>query len=135
MKGEKMQNVSFRTVEDFLDFLPDDERQVAIFLRELVFESLPYVSEHLAYNVPFYRIRKNICFVWPASVLWGRRKTYSGVRFGFSCGDMLTDPENYLDRGGRKSVYWRDFLSISDIDSATLKNLLYQAEEYDRRRG
>lgn len=41
-------------------------------------------------------MRKDICFLWPASVLWGRRKTYDGVRLGFSYGNLLPSAAGYL---------------------------------------
>src|SRR5688572_22518649 len=96
---QKMQNVSFSNVDEFLEFLPDDERKIVEVLRNLVFNCIPYCTEKLSYNVPFYRVNKNICFIWPASVQWGKTKSNNGVRLGFSNGYLMQDEIGYLDKG------------------------------------
>lgn len=127
-----MQNVSFKSVEEFLDFLPEDELKVTEFLRTIVFECIPDATEKLAYNVPYYKRHKNICFIWPASILWGKKKTYEGVRLGFVSGHLLTDPEAYLEKGERKFVYWKDFGSIKEIDVDLIKSFLFEATLIDQ---
>ena len=107
----KMQNVRFNNIDDFLAFLPDDELKLVEYLRRLVFRCVPDVSEKLSFNVPYYKRHRNICFIWPASVLWGKKKTYDGVRFGFTNGCLLADEAGYLEKGKRKQVYWKDFTS------------------------
>lgn len=123
----KMQNVSFQTVEEFLEFLPDDELKIVTVLRELVLSCMPDACEKLSFNVPFYKRHKTVCFIWPASVLWGKRKTYIGVRFGFANGYLLQDEIGYLDKGARKQIYWRDFTSVKSIDIDLLKAYLFEA--------
>jgi hypothetical protein len=70
-----MQNVNFTNVDDFLEFLPEQELRIVEALRRTIFDCIPNVSEKLSYNVPFYKRKKGICFIWPASVLWGKKKT------------------------------------------------------------
>jgi hypothetical protein len=123
----KMQNVSFKSVEEFLDFLPDDELKITEILRELITNCIPDVTEKLSYNVPYYKRKKNICFLWPASVLWGKKKTYEGVRFGFVNGHLLNDDINYLHKGDRKQVYWKDFTTVTKTDLEILKTYLLDA--------
>ena len=123
----KMQNVSFKSVEEFLDFLPDDELKITEILRELITNCIPDVTEKLSYNVPYYKRKKNICFLWPASVLWGKKKTYEGVRFGFVNGHLLNDDINYLHKGDRKQVYWKDFTTVTKTDLEIIKTYLLDA--------
>jgi uncharacterized protein YdhG (YjbR/CyaY superfamily) len=66
----KFQNVKFKNVDEFLDYLPDNEREIVDFLRDIVFNSLPNPLEKLSYNVPFYHLNSRVCFIWPASVPW-----------------------------------------------------------------
>ncbi|MBK9077502.1 MAG: DUF1801 domain-containing protein [Flavobacteriales bacterium] len=80
----------FATVQECLDFLPPDGRALTGELRELLVQEAPELKERISFNVPFYKVRRDICFLWPASVLWGNRKTYDGVRVGFSYGHLLT---------------------------------------------
>ena len=124
---QKMQDVSFKNVAEFLDFLPDDELKMTELLRHAIFICLPTVSEKLAYNVPFYKHHRNFCFIWPASILWGNKKSYEGVRFGFTNGYLLSDEVKYLDRGERKQVYWKDYKKITDIDIELLRSYIFEA--------
>ena len=124
----------FATVGALLDFLPEDERVLMERLLELVTSEAPDLRERLSYNVLVYKLRRDVCFLWPASVLWGVRKTYDGVRFGFSHADLLSDPSGYLERGKRKQVYWRDLQQLSVTDERMLGQLLAQAVARDQER-
>ncbi|HEX8548886.1 MAG TPA: DUF1801 domain-containing protein [Cytophagaceae bacterium] len=125
--------MSFKSVDDFFEYLPEDELRITLSLRQIILECIPEAIEKLSYNVPFYKRRKNICFLWPASVLWGKKKSYEGVRLGFNQGNLLHDPVSYLDRGHRKQVCYKDFLALKDIDIDLLKSYIFEAEEIDRR--
>ena len=83
--------------------------------------------------MPFYKVRKDICIHWPASVLWGRKKTYEGVRLGFSYGNLLQD-RGFLERGGRKQVCWRDLTRITATDERMIRALLREAISVDAER-
>ena len=126
----QFQKVHFRTIADFFDFLPEKEAVVAETLRELIKATLPEATEKLSYNVPFYRKRKNICFIWPAAVPWGN--IVSGVQIGFTQGHLLQDEDHYLEQGRRKYVRVKSFQSISDIDVPLIRDLLLEAEAIDR---
>ena len=123
----KMQNVAFKSIDEFLDFIPNDELKIVNVLRQLVLDCMPDAVEKLSFNVPFYKRHKTVCFIWPASVLWGKKKTYEGVRFGFTNGYLMQDEIKYLSKGDRKQIYWRDFISIKDINIEVLKSYLYEA--------
>ena len=126
-----MQNVGFKTVDELLDFLPADELKITEALRKIVFDCIPDVEEKISFNVPFYKRKRVICFIWPGSVSWGS-VTQNGVRFGFQYGNYLNDESNYLDKGKRKQVYWRDFHSLKDIDADLLKSYIYEAVIIDQ---
>jgi hypothetical protein len=124
---------TYKTIDGFLEFLPADELKLTVFLRNLVLDCIPECGEKLSYHVPYYYKHSNICFIWPASVTWGKKKSYEGIRFGFTKGYLLTDENGYLDRGERKEVYWRDFKHVRDIDVNILKSLLFEAVEIDKQ--
>jgi hypothetical protein len=128
----RFQDVQFKTVQEFLDYLPEDELKVVKFLRNLVFDCLPDVQEKLSYNVPFYNIHRGICFIWPSSVKWGKGHTWTGVRFGFQQGNLLADESDYLDKGERKQVYWKNFSSVKEIDADLLRSYLFEAAIVDQ---
>lgn len=122
-----MQDVSFRNIDEFLEFLSADEFKIVEVLRKVIYSCVPDVTEKLSYNVPFYKYHKNFCFIWPASVLWGKKKTYEGVRLGFTNGYLMTDEIGYLEKGNRKQVYWRDFLNVKEIDVDLIKSYIFEA--------
>lgn len=124
----------FATVQDLLDFLPADERELTVPLRELIISEAPELKERLSFNVPFFKGHSDVCFIWPASVLWGKHKTYEGVRFGLSYGTLVPDSEPYLQRGTRKQVLWRDLTTLSDTDIRQIRTLLQAAVTVDRER-
>jgi len=131
--GKKMQNVSFGHVDELLAYLPGNEYSIVVELRQLVYDCIPGVKEKLSYNVPFFRKRRNICFIWPSSVLWGKVKSTEGVRFGFTYGHLLQDDAQYLQRGTRKQVFWVDFLTLNGIDWPLLEAYIHEAAFIDQQ--
>lgn len=126
------QNVEFKNIDDFLDYLPKEELEIVNFLRELIFENIHGVKEKLAYNVPFYYLNKRILFIWPKSVPWGNVKI-DGVQLGFCQGYLLDDYSDYLDKGSRKYVSTKIFKNISEIDINIIKNLFEDAMRVDNQ--
>lgn len=129
-----MQNVTFEDLDEFFDFLPQQELKIVNFLRSIVLECIPDCTEKLSYNVPYFKRHSTICFIWPASVFWGKKQTYDGVRLGFTNGHLMYDDIQYLEKGGRKYVYWRDFSSIEEIDAEIVKAYLYDAVRVDEEK-
>lgn len=132
-KKYKMQEVSFKHVEEFLEFLPDEELKITEQLRKIIFNCFPDIQEKLSFNVPFYFLNRSIFFIWPAAILWGKTKSYSGVRLGFSYGYLITDEINYLNRGERKQVCYHDFNNVNEIESEILKTYLFEAALIDEQ--
>lgn len=128
---KKMQLQKFKSVGEFLDYLPADELRIVESLRRIIFGTLPECREKLAYNVPFYYRHYRICFVWPASVLWGGLK--AGVAIGFSKGNLLPDEIRYLEKGTRKEVRTKTFTSDQEIEPDLLKFYLLEARDIDER--
>jgi hypothetical protein len=65
----------------------------------------------------------------------GKEKNYSGVRLGFNYGYLIDDEINYLQKGERKQIFWRDFLSVTEIDFDLLKAYIFEAVAIDDRIG
>ncbi|WP_421977611.1 DUF1801 domain-containing protein [Roseivirga seohaensis] len=125
----KFQPVDFQDLDDLFAFLPEHELKIVEALRNLVYECIPQVKEKLSYNVPFFRLRKTVCFIWPGAVPWGG--TFEGVQFGFTYGHLLTDENGYLAAGKRKFVRTKTFKSLKEIDFDQLRILLFEAAEID----
>lgn len=129
-----MERITNYDWEDFLEQLSEEEQQVCSVLRSSILETLPHCKEKIAYQVPFYKARTNVCYLWPSSILWGKKKTYEGVRLGFVHGHLLYDDINYLTADARKYVRCRDFLTTADIDPELLQAYLYDALRVDEAR-
>lgn len=128
----KMQNVHFKNVEEFLEYLPEAERKIVDHLREIVLECIPECREKLAYNVPYYYKNSRICYIWPSSVPWGNVKL-SGVQFGFCRGHLLQDDIGFLEKGKRKEVFFKTYFSGDDIDEDLLRTFIFEAAEVDEQ--
>lgn len=126
-----MQDISFRNVDEFLDYLPDNERLIVDWLREVILECLPECQEKLAYNVPYYYGKRRICFIWPASVPWGK-VARNGVMLGFSKGYLLNDEIGFLEKGNRKQVFTKTYFEVVKEEEDILKAFLYESLELDR---
>jgi hypothetical protein len=126
----KFQPVQFKNIDSFLDYLPDNELQIVARLREIVLDIIPDVQEKLAYNVPYYYRFSRICFIWPSSVPWGSAEI-KGVQFGFCNGNQLEDSIQYLQKGNRKQVYWKEFNKVQEIDAFLLQSYIIDAIKVD----
>lgn len=127
----KFQNVDFKNIDDFLEYLPADQLQIVEALRSLIFQCIPDCEEKLSYNVPFYKRYKSICFIWPSAIPWGKI-TRDGVRLGFNQG-YLFDDNDFLMKGERKQIFCRDFLSLIDLNRDLVKSFLFEASIIDSR--
>ncbi|MGK2860911.1 MAG: DUF1801 domain-containing protein [Chitinophagaceae bacterium] len=122
--------IKFRSFLEFWEYLPVDERILTDVLRQIVLENLPPdCNEKLTYNVPFYYGKKRICLIWPSTILWGGFK--KGVMLGFCQGYKLKDPDQYLERGTNKQIFYKIFQSVDDIDIVAIISLLKEAVEID----
>lgn len=128
----KFQNVSFNSIDEFLDYLPEDELVIVEELRRLVYECIPDIKEKLSYNVPFFKRNRTVCFIWPASVPWGKVER-NGVQLGFTSGHLINDFAGYLNMGTRKSVAIKTFFSIDEIETDLLRAYLFEALDVDDR--
>ena len=118
--------------------LPKDEQVIVKCLRSLIVECLPAATEKEYYGegVPFYSHHRQICFIWPASVFWGPKRTLEtqkskGVSLGFCQGHLMSNDEGLLKGEGRKQVYVRYFHSLKDINEEQVRAWLFEAGMID----
>ena len=121
-------------VDDMIMNLPKGERIIVQKLRALITECIPEATEKAYYGmgVPFYTRNRLICFIWPASVFWGPKRTTEsqnakGTSLGFNQGNLMSNEDGVLLSEGRKQVYVMYFHKLSDIDENQVRSLLYEA--------
>ena len=131
-KSEKRQTqpVSFKNIDELLEFLPEDELKIVELLRKVIFSCIPDIEEKFSYNVPYYKRHSNICYIWPPSVEWGNVKL-SGVQFGFNKGYLMQDDIDWLEKGNRKQVFCKTFHFIKEIDVDLLRTYIFEAALVD----
>jgi hypothetical protein len=118
-------------LDELYESLPEEERLIAMVLRELIFEALPDIREKKSYGAPFYFGKKMICYVWPASITWGGKRQGEGVTLGFSQAKKLKHG-NFLNFGTRKSIGSHVFRRAEEIEVEKVVGLLKSAWEVDR---
>ncbi|MET0758915.1 MAG: DUF1801 domain-containing protein [Flavobacterium sp.] len=121
------QGLEFKTTDEFLDYLPEEELEIVLFLRKIILDCIPDCKEKLAYNVPFYYRHSRICYIWPASIPWG--KVEKGVAIGFCKGELLSDDTFETTKFASKQT----FTSVKEIDAAILKQQIYEAVLIDEQ--
>jgi hypothetical protein len=122
--------IKFKSIIEFWEYLPEDERIITDVLRQIILETLPpHCKEKFTYNVPFFYGKRRICLIWPASIPWGGIK--SGVLFGLCQGNKLKDVNNYLTHGNNKQVYYKIYYSPEEIDVDAVVSILREAVEID----
>jgi hypothetical protein len=119
--------IQFNTVDEFLDYLPQDQLGIVLFLRKIIMECMPDYKEKLANNVPFYYRHSRICYIWPAIIPWD--KVSKGVAIGFCKGDSFLD-ETFATE---KFVSKLTFNSVKEIDIAFVKQQIYDAILIDEK--
>jgi hypothetical protein len=127
-----------KSVDEMIMNLPKDEQVIVNRLRSLVMECLPKATEKEYYGegVPFYSHHRQICFIWPASVFWGPKRTLEtqkakGVSLGFCQGNLMSNEDGVLQAEGRKQVYVMYFHSFKEINEEQVRALLFEAGMID----
>lgn len=118
--------------------LPKDEQVLVKRLRALIVECLPKAIEKDYYGegIPYYTHHRQICFLWPASVFWGPKRTdqtqkSKGTSLGFCQGNKMSNEEGLLLKENRKQVYIMYFHSVNDIKEDQIRALLFEAGMVD----
>jgi hypothetical protein len=110
-------------VKQYIDRLPQGLRAVALRLREIILSTIK-VEEKLSYTVPFYYGRSRVCYI-------NARKDVMDL--GFCRGHEMQDM-GLLEVKGRAEVRTIEFKNIDDIDEASIKDLLLEADRLDKLR-
>lgn len=125
-------------VDEMIMNLPRAEQVLVKRLRALVIECLPAATEkaYFGMGIPYYTHHRMICFIWPASVFWGPKRTTEtqnskGTSLGFCYGNLMSNDDGALLAEGRKQVYVMYFKTLNDVDENQVRALLFEASMVD----
>jgi hypothetical protein len=118
---ENPQDLQFKSIAAFLEYLPAEEKEIVLFLRKIIMECMPDSKEKIAYNIPFYYRHSKICYIWPSSIPW--EKVITGVGIGFCKSVSFLDKTFETTNFSSKTL----FSSIKDIDIVSLKAQIQEA--------
>jgi len=130
MTKNRFQGISFNSISEFLEFMPEKELKIIELLRGLILQYIPDCEEKLSYNILFYHRNKNIFFIWPSSIAWGMMNQ-DGVRLGLIHGHLLNDRGGYFEKGNRNQVLWKDFTHVDEVNTILLKSYILEAAVID----
>ena len=118
-------DLTMANVDEFVASLPRSERVITQALRSIIMDSDPRIAEKLSYGVPYFSIRRRICFVWPASAPYGPKvgKVSLGMCFGY----LISDHDKMLQMDGRMQVSVARFGSLSEIDERKINEIMQEA--------
>lgn len=120
----------FRDVEEMLDYLPEDQREITEALRGIILGNIPGLKEKLSYNVPFYSRHAPIVYIWPSAIPWGGNET-EGVVLGFAKGVHMVDPSRLFVGQTTKSIRKVNFKELSELTKPWILTYLLEAMVLD----
>lgn len=132
---------SAKTVDEMIMSLPRNEQMIVKRLRDLVLECLPLATEKAYYGlgVPYYSRHRQICYIFPASALYGTEdidhNEKRSVTLGFCQGNRMSNEEGILRAEGRKQVRVMYFHAIREINEDRVRALLFEAGMVDEEFG
>lgn len=127
MSSKFQKGISFKSIQDFLEYLPKSELKIVDKLRKIILGCMPNGKEKLSYNVPFYYQHKRVLYIWPSSIPWGGTKEAGTVSLGFCKGQQLTDEHGILNKADRKEIASINFKSTKEIDADVLRSYIFEA--------
>jgi hypothetical protein len=113
-----------QSIDDFFHDLPNDEKAIALRLREIVLQSAPDFEEKFSYGVPYYFRHRRVTCIWPASSAGGPRK---GVFIGFCRGNQMSNEQCIIEMGNRKRFGLIRYFDVREINEGVLMELLQEA--------
>jgi hypothetical protein len=110
---------SFASVDDFFDF-QNRFQEVATDFRTRILKQYPGIMEKLSYGIPFYRLRKNICFLNYRQNLNHADKTLDskeyGLFLGIYYGFMMFDNHKMFERTKHSMIRYIKLEPTTNLD-------------------
>ncbi len=102
-------------VEIYIAELPENQKMIADFLRQELYNTVVGIEEKLAYRIPFFYYCGPLCYFNPKN---------NGIDLGFTKGQLFTDTKHYLDFEKRKKMGSLFIDSLKNLDLEMLHAVL-----------
>ncbi len=100
-----------KSIEYYIAKQATEVTQLMYFIREVILDAHPALTESMKYGVPFYSLKRNICYL--------THNKKDGVYIGFIQGRKLSNEQGLLISDGRKQVKILQFESLKDAQQKT----------------
>jgi hypothetical protein len=110
-----------RLVDEYIESLPDEKREIAEQLREMILTIIPNVQEKLSFKIPFYHYHGMFCYL---------NEVKDGIDLGLCRGKDLIDVLPQLEQGNRVMVASVIIRSKKEIQTKNIQDVLLTAANW-----
>lgn len=110
-----------RLVDEYIESLPNEKREIAEQLRELILTIIPHVQEKLSFKIPFYHYHGMFCYL---------NAVKDGIDLGLCRGKDLVDVLPQLEQGKRVMVASVIIRSKKEIQTKNIQDVLLTAANW-----
>ena len=110
-----------RLVDEYIESLPDEKREIAEQIRELILSLIPHVQEKLSFKIPFYHYHGMFCYI---------NEVKDGIDLGLCRGKDLVDVLPQLEQGNRVMVASVIIRTKKEIQTKNIQDVLLTAANW-----
>ncbi len=110
-----------RLVDEYIESLPDEKREIAEQLREMILTLIPHVQEKLSFKIPFFHYHGMFCYL---------NEVKDGIDLGLCRGKDLVDVLPQLEQGKRVMVASVIIRSKKEIQTKQIEEVLLTAANW-----
>lgn len=112
-----------RKVDEFIESMPEEKRELCEKIREMIWEHVPAVEEKISFKIPFYNYFGMFMYLNPSK---------EGIDVGFCRGKDLVDAFPQLTTGNRAIVAILSIKNKKDIYELDLRQLIISAADWNK---
>lgn len=122
-------------VESYIHQLEGQEQEIVSYLHDLLTQRYG-MNYKLRYKVPFYDIKKWLCYINPQKKRPKKlepQRSSRGIELCFLHGRWMKDPQGALNPKDRVQIYGITYYTLEEIDEVVLDVLIQEAIEIDEK--
>lgn len=112
-----------RTVDEYIECLPENKQELCALLRSLVLDNVPGIQEKLSFKIPFYHYYGMFMYL---------NNTNEGIDVGFCRGKDILSEFPQLEMKNRAIVATVEIRSRKDIAVKKLREIIVAAAAWNK---